>query len=113
MSFLDGPVKLERYSQNLRDQVNEYYMHAMNDPSMTQEEALRSTYEMAERSLEAVEEFQEAQNNQINVENENEVNNIDLENEIDNTEEDEITVGEQENTEEVNISEECDDGLDF
>ena len=31
---------------------------------------------MAERSLEAVEEFQEAQNNQINVENENEVNNF-------------------------------------
>ena len=69
MSFLDGPVKLERYSQNLRDQVNEYYMHAMNDPSMTQEEALSSTYEMAERSLEAVEEFEEAQNNEINVDN--------------------------------------------
>lgn len=69
MSFLDRSVTLEEYRQELNGSLNGYYIHAMNDPSMTQEEALSSTYEMAERSLEAVEEFEEAQNNEINVDN--------------------------------------------
>lgn len=62
MSFDYKPVSLEEYNQSLRDSVNAYYTHAMNDPSMSREDALKSTGEMAEKHLEAVEEFQEAQN---------------------------------------------------
>ena len=56
------PVTLDEYNQSLRDSVNAYYTHAMNDPDMTQEEAIQSTGEMAEQYLEAVEQFEEAQN---------------------------------------------------
>ena len=38
MSF--QPVTEEEYNQALRDAVNEYYEHALNDPTMSQEEAL-------------------------------------------------------------------------
>ena len=51
------PVTLEAYNQSLRDSVNAYYVHAMNDPNMSKEEAIRSTSEMAERYLNAVDEF--------------------------------------------------------
>lgn len=61
MSFDYKPVSLEEYNQSLRDSVNAYYTHAINDPSMSKEEALESTGEMAEKYLGAVEEFQEAQ----------------------------------------------------
>jgi hypothetical protein len=56
------PVSLAEYNQSLRDSVNEYYTHAMNDPSMSREDAMKSTGEMAEKYLESVEEFQESQN---------------------------------------------------
>lgn len=62
MSLEFKPVTLEEYNQSLRNSVNAYYTHAMNDPSMSKEEALQSTGAMAEKYLEAVEEFQEAQN---------------------------------------------------
>ena len=62
MSFDPKPVSLEEYNQSLRDTVNAYYEYAMNDPSMSKEEAINSTSEMSERYLGAVQEFQEAQN---------------------------------------------------
>ena len=61
MSFDYNPVSLEEYNQTLRDSVNAYYTHAMNDPNMSNEDALKSTGEMAEQYLDAVQEFQETQ----------------------------------------------------
>ena len=61
MSFEYKPVSLEEYNQTLRDSVNAYYTHAMNDPNMSKEDALKSTGEMAEQYLDAVQEFQETQ----------------------------------------------------
>ena len=61
MSFEYKPVFLEEYNQTLRDSVNTYYTHAMNDPNMSDEDALKSTGEMAEQYLDAVKEFQETQ----------------------------------------------------
>jgi len=62
---LKDSVSLEEYSQTLRDSVNAYYEHAMNDPGMSKEEAIQSTSVMAEQYLDAVDEFQS------NMENEN------------------------------------------
>ena len=45
MSFEYKPVFLEEYNQTLRDSVNTYYTHAMNDPNMSDEDALKSTGE--------------------------------------------------------------------
>ena len=64
MSFDPKPVTLEEYNQSLRDTVNAYYEHAMQDPSMTEEDALQSTAEMSEKYLDAVEEFQQEQDMQ-------------------------------------------------
>lgn len=61
MAFDPKPVSLEEYNQSLRDTVNAYYEHAINDPSMSKEEAIQSTAEMSEKYLDAVQEFQEAQ----------------------------------------------------
>ena len=59
MSFQPEPVTEEEYNQALRDAVNEYYEHALNDPTMSQEEALTTTGEMSENYLNAVDEFRE------------------------------------------------------
>ena len=64
MSFDPKPVTLEEYNQSLRDTVNAYYEHAMQDPSMTEEDAIQSTAEMSEKYLDAVEEFQQEQGTQ-------------------------------------------------
>ena len=64
MSFDPNPVTLEEYNQSLRDTVNAYYEHAMQDPSMTEEDAIQSTAEMSEKYLDAVEEFQQEQDMQ-------------------------------------------------
>ena len=61
MSFEYKPVSLEEYNHTLRDSVNAYYTHAMNDPNMSNEDDLKSTGEMAEQYLDAVQEFQETQ----------------------------------------------------
>ena len=61
MRFEYRPVSLEKYNQTLREYVNAYYTHAMNDPNMSNEDALKSTGEMAEQYLDAVQEFQETQ----------------------------------------------------
>ena len=55
------PVSLEEYNATLRDSVNAYYAHAMNDPTMSKEEAIKSTAEMSEKYFDAVQEFQELQ----------------------------------------------------
>lgn len=64
MSFDPKPVTLEEYNQSLRDTVNAYYEHAMQEPSMTEEDAIQSTAEMSEKYLDAVEEFQQEQDMQ-------------------------------------------------
>lgn len=64
MSFDPKPVTLEEYNQSLRDTVNAYYEHAMQDPSMTEEDAIQSTTEMSEKYLDAVDEFQQEQGTQ-------------------------------------------------
>ena len=62
MSFdPNKPVSLEEYNATLRDSVNAYYEHAMNDPTMSKEEAIKSTAEMSEKYIDAVQEFQESQ----------------------------------------------------
>lgn len=61
MSFdPNKPVSLEEYNTTLRDSVNAYYEHAMNDPTMSKEEAIKSTAEMSEKYIDAVQEFQES-----------------------------------------------------
>ena len=62
MSFdPNKPVSLEEYNATLRDSVNAYYEHAMNDPTLSKEEAIKSTAEMSEKYIDAVQEFQESQ----------------------------------------------------
>lgn len=72
MSFDYKPVSLEEYNQTLRDSVNAYYTHAMNDPDMSSEDALKSTSEMAEQYLDAVQEFEDAQETENVIETTNE-----------------------------------------
>lgn len=60
-------VSLEEYNATLRDSVNAYYEHAMNDPTMSKEEAIKSTAEMSEKYIDAVQEFQESQGMQTTV----------------------------------------------
>lgn len=62
MSFdPNKPVSLEEYNAALRNSVNAYYEHAINDPTMSKEEAIKSTAEMSEKYIGAVQEFQESQ----------------------------------------------------
>lgn len=61
MSFNPKPVSLEEYNQTLRDSVNAYYNSEINNPNVSNEEAVQSTNEMSERYIEAVQEFQNEQ----------------------------------------------------
>lgn len=61
MSFNPNPVSLDEYNATLRGSVNAYYVHAMNDPTISREDAIKFTAEMSEKYLDAVEEFQESQ----------------------------------------------------
>lgn len=54
-------VSLEEYDATLRSSVNAYYEHVMNDPTMPKEETIKSTAEVSEKYLDAVQEFQEIQ----------------------------------------------------
>ena len=67
MSFNPKSVSLEENNQKLRDSVNAYYNHAINDPNISKEEAVQSTSEMSERYLDAAQEFQneQSQGNEI------------------------------------------------
>lgn len=68
MSFdPNKPVSLEEYNAALRNSVNAYYEHAINDPTMSKEEAIKSTAEMSEKYIDAVQEFQESQGMQTTV----------------------------------------------
>ena len=57
MDFKNLRVTKEEYAQSLRDTVNKYYEHALNDPNMSKEEAIEETGKMAEDYLNAVDEF--------------------------------------------------------
>ena len=61
MSFNPNSVSLDEYNATLRGSVNAYYVHAMNDPTISREDAIKFTAEMSEKYLDAVEEFQESQ----------------------------------------------------
>lgn len=61
MSFNPNSVSLDEYNAILRGSVNAYYVHAMNDPTISREDAIKFTAEMSEKYLDAVEEFQESQ----------------------------------------------------
>jgi hypothetical protein len=71
MSFDPKPVSLEEYNQSLRDTVNSYYEHAKNDPTMSNEEVVQSTGQMAEQYQEAVDTFQAEMNSENAVGTEN------------------------------------------
>lgn len=53
-------VSREEYDKSLRDTVNAYYEHALNDPEMSRDEAIQSTAEVAENYENAMIEFDEA-----------------------------------------------------
>lgn len=53
----DLHVSREEYDSQLRDSVNAFYEHQMNDPSVSQEEAISTTAEMAENYQISMEEF--------------------------------------------------------
>lgn len=59
-SWANLRVSREEYEASLRDSVNAYYEHAMNDPSMSQDEAIQSTAEMAENYHNAMDDFDAA-----------------------------------------------------
>ncbi len=65
----DGPdmhVTYEQARDQIHDTVNAIYEHNLNDPTMTQEEAIQSTAESAEKGLTYLEDLQaelEAQEN--------------------------------------------------
>lgn len=53
-------VSREEFDSSLRNSVNEYYEHAMNDPTMSHEEALQTSAEMAENYENAMAEYDAA-----------------------------------------------------
>lgn len=54
-------VSLEEYNATLRSSVNAYYEHAKNDSTMSKDEVIKSTAEMSEKYMDAVQEFQTSQ----------------------------------------------------
>lgn len=50
-------VTREQYDQTLRDSVNQFYEHQINDPNVSQEEAIATTAQMAENYQNAMDEF--------------------------------------------------------
>ena len=58
MSFDPKPVSLEEYNQSIRDSVNAFYEHAVNDNTISEDEAINETVQMSENYLMAVEDFQ-------------------------------------------------------
>ena len=49
--FNPDRVSVEEYDKTLRDQVNKYYEHLKNDPSLSNEDVMRMTEEMSEKYL--------------------------------------------------------------
>ena len=98
-------------NQSLRDTVNAYYTHALNDPNMSTEDALKSTGEMAEKYLEAVEEFQEAQSVPSAASVENDGNELTDSAEADNTAGAASDMSAED--EGIDSGEDCEEGLDL
>ena len=102
----------DQINQSLRDTVNAYYTHALNDPNMsTEEDALKSTGEMAEKYLEAVEEFQEAQSVPSAASVENDGNELTDSAEADNTAGAASDMSAED--EGIDSGEDCEEGLDL
>lgn len=59
--WADMHVSRETYDNTLRDSVNAYYEHAMNDPSISQEQAISETSQVSEGYLSAMDAFDAAQ----------------------------------------------------
>lgn len=59
--WADMHVSREVYDSTLRSSVNAYYEHAMNDPSVSQEQAISETSQVSENYLSAMEAFDAAQ----------------------------------------------------
>ena len=57
------PVTVEDYDNSMRATVNAFYEHALNDPSMSQEEAIAQTSQMAENYLNTMDEINTAHEN--------------------------------------------------
>lgn len=57
------PVTIEDYDRSMRASVNAFYEHAMNDPSMSREEVIAETGQMAENYLNVMSGLQEAHEN--------------------------------------------------
>ena len=60
------PTTFEQYSSTLHETVNNFYTHEMNDPGVTQEEAISSTAQMSENYINAVNDYNadmQAENN--------------------------------------------------
>ena len=57
------PVTVEDYDNSMRSTVNAFYEHALNDPSMSQEEAIAQTSQMAENYLNTMDEINTAHEN--------------------------------------------------
>ena len=60
-TFNPDLVTLEQYDKTLRDQVNRYYEHLKNNPSLSREDVMRMTSEMSEKYLASVEEYKNVQ----------------------------------------------------
>lgn len=60
-TFQPTSVTREQFEASLHNSVNNYYEHALNDPQMTQEEAIAETAQMSENHFEALAEFDAAE----------------------------------------------------
>lgn len=52
------PMTVDEYKSTIHDQVNAFYTHETNEPSVGQEEAVAETSQMAENQFNAIEEFE-------------------------------------------------------
>ena len=57
------PVTIEDYDNSMRATVNAFYEHAKNDPSLSHDEAVAQTGQMAENCLNTMDELQTAHEN--------------------------------------------------
>ena len=60
-NFMDMHVSRETYDATLRNTVNAYYQHEMNNPSVSNEDAISQTAQVAENYHNAMAEFDVAQ----------------------------------------------------
>lgn len=58
-------VSYEEAEASIHNAVNSYYIHNLNNNELTQEEAIQLTADYAEKGLEYLDEFQQAENAQM------------------------------------------------